>query len=269
MAVAAIVVAGAGYLGQRVLTASGSPDAIALGRSSGLDLDHDNDAVLPRPLPAGYRMLYTVPPSPTHGDDVRLARLLGLLAPLPERFVYISTTGVYGDCGGGLVDERAALRPASDRARRRVAAETQLRDWARRHAVPCYILRTPAIYGPGRLGLERLRAGRPLVAAADAYPGNRIHVADLVRCCMAALCGAAPPGIYNVGDGDHRSPTWFAQEVARQAGLAAAPEVPRAAVGESRRVSTQRMRELLGVIPQYADAADGIRASLAEEVPGL
>ena len=259
------MVAGAGYVGQRVLAACGSPDAFALGRSSGLDLD--SDAVLPRPLPASYRILYTVPPSPALNEDVRLARLLGLLAPLPERFVYISTTGVYGDCGGGLVDERATLRPASDRARRRVAAETQLRDWAAKHAVPYYILRTPAIYGPGRLGLERLRKGQPQVAAADAYPGNRIHVADLLRCCLAALCGAAPPGIYNVGDGDHRSPTWFAREVARQAGLAAPPEIPRQTPGESRRVMTQRMRELLGVIPQYTDAADGIRASLAEKQP--
>lgn len=257
------MVAGAGYLGQRVLAEVGSADGHALGRSSGLDLD--SDAALPRPLPASYRILYTVPPSPAHSDDVRLGRLLALLSPLPERFVYVSTTGVYGDFGGGIVDERFAPRPASDRARRRVAAETLLQDWAGRHAIPCYILRTPAIYGPGRLGLERIRERRPLVAADEAYPGNRIHVTDLVRCCLAALRGEAPAGVYNVGDGDHRSPTWFAQEVARQAGLAALPEVPREAAGESRRVATRRMREQLGVTPRYADAADGIRASLAEQ----
>jgi nucleoside-diphosphate-sugar epimerase len=240
-----------------------SAATIALGRTSGLDLDAARAA--PLTLPAAYRVLYTVPPSPAHADDVRLERLLGMLNPLPQRFVYISTTGVYGDCGGALVDETATLHPATDRAQRRVAAETLLQKWAAQHAVPWFILRTPAIYGPGRLGIERIREQQPLVAAADAYPGNRIHVSDLVRCCIAALHGDAPSGIYNVGDGDHRSPTRFAQEVARQAGLAAPPEVGRSAPAESRRVATQRMREQLGVTPQYADAADGIRASLLEE----
>jgi nucleoside-diphosphate-sugar epimerase len=188
-----------------------------------------------------------------------------MLDPPPERFVYISTTGVYGDRGGGIVDETAAPQPATDRARRRLAAETLLRDWATQHALRLYLLRVPGIYGPGRLGTERIRARQTLIAAAEAYPGNRIHVADLVRCCMAALQGDAPSGIYNVGDGDHRSPTWFAQEVARQAGLPAPPEISRSAQSESRRVATRRMRDQLGVMPQFADAADGIRASLAEE----
>jgi nucleoside-diphosphate-sugar epimerase len=260
---AVTIVVGAGYVGRRVLTNTDQPGSIALGRSTGLDLD--TAAKLPLTLPDAYRVLYTVPPSPAHSDDLRLARLLAWLAPKPARFVYISTTGVYGDCGGALVDESAALRPASDRARRRVAAEALLRSWAAEHAVPCYVLRTPAIYGPGRLGLERIHERLPLIAAKDAYPGNRIHVADLVRCCLAALCGDAPPGIYNVGDGDYRSPTWFSQEVARQAGLAALPEIARSTAGECRRVVTERMREKLGVTPEYANAAEGIRASLTEE----
>lgn len=258
-----IVVVGAGYVGQRLVTQLADPATMILGRATGLDLD--TDTALPVTLPGDYRLLYTVPPSPAHMDEVRLANLLSMLVPLPERFVYISTTGVYGDCGGANVDESAVPRPASDRARRRLAAETLLHDWAARLALPLYILRVPGIYGPGRLGIERIRERLPMIAAAEAYPGNRIHVADLVSCCLAALQGDAPSGIYNVGDGDHRSPTWFTQEVARQAGLPAPPEIGRSASAESRRVATRRMREQLGVTPQYANAADGIRASLTTE----
>ncbi len=83
-----------------------------------------------------------------------------------------------------------------------------------------------------------------------------------------------PAGIYNLGDGDQRSATWFAAEVARQAGLPEPPIVSReeadatfserrlSFIRESRRVDTSRMREILGVTPIYTDAAEGIRASL-------
>jgi nucleoside-diphosphate-sugar epimerase len=128
------------------------------------------------------------------------------------------------------------------------------------------ILRTPGIYGPARLGIERIKNGDPLICDSDAHPGNRIHVEDLVSCCIAALQSDAPAGIYNVGDGDHRSSSSFSKEVARQAGLQMPPEISRAETGklaaESRTVDTRRMREELGVIPKYANAEDGIRSSL-------
>ena len=263
MSTTPIVVLGAGYLGRRVVTALADPATLALGRSSGLDLD--KDSALPVALPPVYRLLYTVPPSPEHDEDVRLARLLVLLDPLPERFVYISTTGVYGDCDGNVVDEEAPVQPGTARARRRVAAEALLQSWATDKAVHLKLLRTPGIYGPGRLGLQRIRDRQPLVEETAANPGNRIHVDDLVTCCIAALSGDAAAGTYNLGDGDHRSPTWFRKEIARQAGLPMPPEVVAPESRESRRVATRRMREQLGVMPKYADAADGIRASLTAE----
>ncbi len=259
-----IIVVGAGYVGRRVIDKLADPGTIEFDRTSSLDLDADD--ALPVALPASYCVLYTVPPSVDHDEDVRLLKLLGLLEPAPERFVYISTSGVYGDCDGALVDEDADVRPTTARARRRVQAECCLQEWAAAGNVRLTILRTPGIYGPGRLGLERIRNAVPIVRESDAYPGNRIHVTDLVSCCIAALSADAPGGIYNVGDGDHRSSTWFAQEVARQAGLQALPETAREEAtrrsDDSRRVATSRMREQLGVTPQYANAEDGIRASL-------
>lgn len=259
-----IVVVGAGYVGKRLLRRLDDTANIELGRSSSLNLD--TDQTLPAPLPGSYCLLYTVPPSPNYDDDVRLERLLSMLQPAPEQFTYISTTGVYGDHQGASINEQSTLLATSPRAKRRLSAESMLLRWAPERGVALTILRTPGIYGPARLGVERIRNGDALISENDAHPGNRIHVEDLVSCCIAALRSDAPAGIYNVGDGDHCSPTSFSKEVARQAGLETPPEVSRAEAGkltaESRVVNTTRMRDVLGVTPKYATAADGIRASL-------
>ena len=222
-------------------------------------------------------IVYTVPPDGGSDGDPRLERLLGLLESPPARFVYLSTTGVYGNHDGGRVDESTPATPATDRARRRVAAERILHAWCRKNGSDLVILRVPGIYGPGRLGTDRLRAGASVIAEAEAGPGNRIHVDDLVSCCIAALSAGTPTGIYNVGDGDERSSTWFSREVARQAGLPPPIEISRAEaeaqwspmrlsfLNESRRVDVGRMREVLEPSLAYMDPAAGIAASLAQE----
>ncbi len=155
----------------------------------------------------------------------RLEKLLQLLQPAPQRFVYISTTGVYGDRAGDLVTEETLPQPKSNRALLRIAAERALSAWGEEHSVDVVILRVPGIYGPGRLGIERIREGMAIIQESDANPGNRIHADDLATCCIAALADEAPAGIYNIGDGDFRSPTWFSNEVARQSELAAPPVI--------------------------------------------
>ncbi len=280
-----VLVVGVGYTGRRVLAGLTVGTAIGLSRSAvrsshvSAILDLDTDTALPVTLPDRYSVIYTVPPAGSSLQDVRLERLLVLLTPPPGRFVYISTTGVYGNRDGALVSETTPTRPETDRSRRRVNAELHLRQWCGEHAVEPVILRAPGIYGPGRLGVERIRNAMPVLNEADANPGNRIHVDDLARCCIAALAADVPGGIFNVGDGDARSSTWFAREVASQCGLAAPPGISRdeaskqfsaermSFLAESRRIDTRKMHDVLGVIPRYANAEDGIRASLAEETP--
>ena len=267
------LVIGTGYTGGRVLKRLHG--AIGLSRSrlesseNAASFDLDTAVSLPIDLPDIYRIIYTVPPAGDSGDE-RLQRLLGLLDAAPQSFVYISTTGVYGDCDGAKIDETATINPGTIRARRRVGAERLLSGWAAASGSNLTILRAPGIYGPGRLGEERLNDKEPVLAEADSNPGNRIHVDDLAGCCCAAL--DAPAGIYNVGDGDHRSATWFASEVAHQLGSRQPRQVSRAELArsisslrmsflsESRRVDTQKMREVLGFIPTYTNAEDGIRA---------
>jgi nucleoside-diphosphate-sugar epimerase len=193
----------------------------------------------------------------------------------PAVLLYMSTTGVYGDAAGAAVDESSPAIPANDRSRRRLAAEHVARAWAEGRDARCVILRVPGIYGPHRLPLERLNRGEPALRPEDSGPGNRIHVDDLVACCIAAI-ERPVHGVFNVGDGDHASTTEFLQKVAALAGL----KPPRLVsleeaqgqispgmleyLVESRRVLTTRMREELGVIPRYGSLESGIAASVSE-----
>jgi nucleoside-diphosphate-sugar epimerase len=217
---------------------------------------------------------YTVPPAPAGDGDARLERLFGNVAGSPYRFVYLSTTGVYGDRHGAAVDEETPAQPTTARAVRRQAAEHRLREWADSQAISWCILRVPGIYGPGRLPLERLRRREPAIRPEEATPSNRIHVEDLVTACVAAAAAPAGGRIYNVTDGSDDSLTAYLLRVARIADLPPPPFVTRAEaqktssamswsfLSESRRVDNRRMREELGVQLEYADLDAGIRASL-------
>lgn len=271
------IVAGTGYTGLRVLERLPAADAVGLSRSPVETTrvchlcDFDTLEMLPLDLPDRYRVLYTCPPGGE--DDDRLRRFLALLLPAPERFVYISTTGVYGDCKGAVVTEESPVNPGNRMSKPRVAAERLLKQWAEENGCELIVLRSPGIYGPGRLGVERLEAGDAYLNEADAHPGNRIHVDDLATCCLAALSEEAPAGVYNVGDGDHRSATQFAEEVARQAGLRAPRTISWAEaqtvfspmrlafLSASRVVDTTKMRGVLGVTPRTPE--EGIRDSFS------
>jgi nucleoside-diphosphate-sugar epimerase len=264
-----VVIVGAGFVGQRVRELI--PGSTGLRRA---DVDLDDDSSSPLRFSEPYSILFTVPPNVTDGEDLRLARLFERLETAPGRFVYLSTTGVYGDCGGAVVSEASPVAPMNERSRARAVAENTLSQWCEDAGTECFVLRVPGIYGPGRLGLDRIRERVPIIAEKEAGPGNRIHVDDLAASAAAALTADAPPGVYNVGDGDHRSSTWFAMTVARLAGLEEPPEVSReqaektfgearlSFLRESRRVDTTKMRETLGFTPRYTNPEDGIRASL-------
>lgn len=239
-----------------------------------LDVGADSKSAL-SPIDVGGQVTYyLVPPAKAAGDP-RLQRFLSALVGSPRRVVYVSTTGVYGDQAGAQVNEDTPPAPITERAARRLAAETLLRAWAEPRAFSWCILRVPGIYGPDRLPLERLRRGDPAIVAHECTPGNRIHVDDLVSACMAAgTAAAADRRVYNVTDGTEDSLTEYLLRVARIACLPAPPLISRADaersmtasswsfLAESRRVDSRRMREELGVAPLYRDLDAGIRASL-------
>jgi len=239
-------------------------------------LDLDRPSTLHFELPPGATIVYTVPPPGEGEGDPRLAGFLDALGGNLQGLVYLSTSGVYGDTGGALVDETANLRPGSGRALRRVAAEHILEAWARTRGGRASILRVPGIYGPHRLPIELITSGQPFIEPGEAPPGNRIHVDDLVTCILAAADRPDARGVFNVADGSEMSSTDFALETARLCGLPAPPLLSREKASramspgrwsfmcESRRLDSRRMREQLGVQPRYGDPVQGLRASLLE-----
>jgi nucleoside-diphosphate-sugar epimerase len=218
------------------------------------------------------------PPAGNGPIDVRTRNLLAALAPrgrgamLPQRFLYLSTSGVYGDCGGEWVDEQRPPGPTTDRARRRLDAERAIGDWGERNNVEVVILRVPGIYASDRLPLDRLIRGTPaLVEEEDVYT-NHIHADDLAAIVVAAL--QAGRGIYNASDDGPMKMGDFLDLVADRAGLARPPRVSRDEAGrrvpkellsfmsESRRLVNKRMKQELGVRLRYPTVADGVPMSV-------
>ena len=190
----------------------------------------------------------------------------------PEKLVYLSTTGVYGDCGGALVDETRPLHPATDRARRRLAAEEVLGTWSRETGAALVTLRVAGIYGPGRLPLAALRAGQPVLDRAEAPCSNRVHVDDLAAICLAAAERAPAGAVYNVCDGEHSTMTDFYIAVAEAFDLPRPPQISRAQarqvlspallsyLAESRRIDNRRLLAELGITLRYPTLQRGLVA---------
>lgn len=241
------------------------------------DLAHSSLTDLPL---ADARVFHLAPPPVRGVEDLHTRRLVAAFEHTghPRRLVYISTTGVYGDCNGAWVDENWPPQPAVDRARRRWDAEKTLRLWSHRSGGELMILRVAGIYGPGRLPLERIRQGLPLVREIEAPYSNRIHADDLVEVCVAAMERGAAGGLYNVCDGNPSTMTDYFFRVADGAGLPRPPVVSldeaegqlspgmMSYMRESRRLSNRRMLDELGVKLKFPSLEQGLRGSLARDL---
>lgn len=226
-------------------------------------------------------ILHFAPPPNTGANDPRTRNLLAALSrgTLPERLIYISTSGVYGDCGGALVSETHALNPQSARALRRVDAEQRIRDWARRNRINTNILRVPGIYGADRLPLEQLRAATPAIVTEQDSCTNHIHADDLARIVVAALRYAKPNRVYHTSDDSELKMGDYFDAVADTFNLPRPPRLPRAEVeravspmlwsfiNESRRLANARMKKELKLKLNYPTLADSLCRMQTGEVP--
>jgi len=245
------------------------PDDIARLRAHGVVPivgDLDSLPTLSRLRTAPFAVLHFAPPPPDGRDDPRTQKLVAALArarSIPQRFVYISTSGVYGDCAGAQVDEMRPRRAQTPRARRRVAAEDLLRDWAKRYGVTLSILRAPGIYAATRLPLERLKQGTPALAHDVDVFTNHIHADDLARATVAALFHARPNRAYNVtDDAEMKMGGWFdavadafhlprPQRVSWEEAEQRIAPILLSFMSESRRLSNARMKRELRVRLRY------------------
>jgi nucleoside-diphosphate-sugar epimerase len=229
--------------------------------------DLDDFRTLARIAVAPFAVLHFAPPPGEGRDDPRTQKLVAALSTagrIPQRFVYISTSGVYGDCAGARVAESRPRRAETARAKRRVAAEGRLRAWAARHRVVLSVLRAPGIYADTRLPLERIRHATPVLAPDDDVYTNHVHADDLARAAVMALFRGRPNRAYNItDDAELKMGAWF-DAVADAHRLPRPPRVgwdeaeSRIApmllsfMSESRRLSNARMKRELRLALRYA-----------------
>jgi nucleoside-diphosphate-sugar epimerase len=262
-----LLIIGLGDIARRALPLLGQWDVIAPNRAA-FDLDHPDFAVLPRQIDA---LFYTVAPLAGQMTDVRLAHLLAFWRAqhiAPKHIVYISTSGVYGDCTGQWVDERRALAPISPRGALRVNAEQQLQTFAQHMNVSLTILRAPGIYALERLPLQRLRDKTPILLESEDGYSNHIHADDLANMCAAALKQPQGTQIYNACDDvPLKMGDWFCA-LAGATGLEPPERVRKAAlmaqvsamqwgfVRESRQLANGKIKQGLGVKLRYPSVLD-------------
>ncbi len=255
-------------------TAAGEP--FRMPGVTPLVADLDERRSLARLAGIADAVLHFAPPPATGETDPRTRRLLAALAggrSLPQRLVYISTTGVYGDCtAADSVDETRPRAPRTGRARRRVDAENHLRAFGRRTGAAVAILRAPGIYAADRLPLERLRRGDPVLRRDEDVHTNHIHADDLARLACFALFRARGGRAFNAVDDSGLKMGDYFDRVADGFGLPRPPRMARAEISgvlsplalsflsESRRLDNRRLKHELRLRLLYPVVDDGLRA---------
>jgi len=268
----------------RVLALTSQAGRVAPMRAAGITplLGNLDDARSLRRLAAlGQRVLHLAPPAATGSRDLRSAQLLLALRlrPAPLALVYGSTTGVYGDCQGEWVSEVRTLMPQTERAHRRVDAESRVRHFGRATGSQTRVLRIPGIYAPDREGgtpLVRLQKATPVLLAAEDVYTNHIHADDLARACMLALWRGRTQGVYNVNDDVLMKMGDYMDAAAKLYGLPPPPRMSRDALAavvspmqmsflaESRRMDNRRIKRELRLVLRYPSVLDGLAEGLLE-----
>jgi nucleoside-diphosphate-sugar epimerase len=219
--------------------------------------------------------LISIPPDAS-GDPVLAACSPALAAARDLRSaVYLSTVGVYGDHGGGWVDEQTPPAPRSERSRWRVAAEQAWQQFSARHGIPVAVLRLAGIYGPGQNALVTLARGKARRIVKPEQIFNRIHVGDIAQAIEAAFARRAG-GVFNIADDEPSPPADPIVFAAELMGRALPAEIPFAQAApsmsemglsfwqECRRVRNDKLKRELGVTLRYPTYREGLRTLFAE-----
>lgn len=264
-----LLILGFGYTASRLKARLDDGDwtVIGTGRTArdGVLAFHD-EAAVHQEIDRATHILSSVPPA-EDGDPV-LSVYGNAIAAARCWTGYLSSTGVYGDCGGAWVDETAPI--GSGRRTSRSAADA---DW-RQLSARTHVFRLPGIYGPGRSPFQKLREGTASRIDAPGQVFSRIHVDDICTAVIAAM-RRPKPGIYNIAD-DQPAPahevTAFA---AHLLGIKPPPLIPlenaqlspmaRGFYAENRRVANGKMTRDLGIRLRYPDYRSGLSATLSEE----
>lgn len=283
-----VVIIGCGDIGKRVAAIFKETGATitALSRAEakmgqlqtlgirGISGDLDDPASL-ADLPLKDALVYYLAPPPGGGyQDSRMRNFCATIKAEngPRRIIYMSTSGVYGDCGDTVVTEETPPNPQTARAKRRFDAETVLQGWGKEQKVEVIILRVTGIYGPGRLPVTQLASGQPLLYEHLSPPTNRVHAADLARICVAAADKGEDGDIFNISDGQTGTMTQYFNAAADLLGFPRPRQVSQeeahqvmsplmlSYISETRRMDNGKMLRKLGVKLLYPSLEDGLKA---------
>lgn len=220
------------------------------------------------------QVYYMIAPQKSGSTDDRTKALLNHFTEAeitPEKVVLISTTGVYGDCDGAWVTEKADTNPQTERGKRRLDSEQQWLTWGKTNHIPVVILRVPGIYAHSRLPRERIEKGIPVVRSEECGYTNRIHADDLALMCIAAMRKGQSSEIFNATDGTPGKISDYLQEAAKALKLKPLPEISMAEgettlssgmlsyLNESRKISNEKILKTLSIDLRYPDFREGIK----------
>ncbi|GKS70332.1 nucleoside-diphosphate-sugar epimerase [Nitrosomonas sp. PY1] len=246
--------------------------------------DLDLPQTLERISGVAQLVIHLAPPQSEGLRDKRTAHLLSALSRrprksatiLPQQLIYISTSGVYGDCQGALIDETYSVNPVNGRAIRRVDAEKQIRAWGKRNHVNVSILRVPGIYAADRLPLLRLQQNLPVLLENEDSYTNHIHADDLARIIYAVVRHGKPGRLYHACDDSQLKMGAYFDWVADHFGYPRPPRINReeaekqispgmmSFMRESRRLINARLKRELYVKLLYPTVVSGIQAARNE-----
>jgi nucleoside-diphosphate-sugar epimerase len=283
-----VLVCGLGYLGRAfaervrardwtVVASARDPAKRDILTAEGLSaLDPADPVALADAVRSARAILVTAPPDADGCPGLRaLGPALSRSGAFPDWIGYVSTTGVYGDRGGGWAFEDDPLNAPTVEGARRAAAERDWSDTARGMGLTVCIFRLPAIYGPGRSPFDRLRDGTARIVRKPGQVFNRIHVEDAAGALLASLDRPRPGRAYNVCDDEPAPADVVTLAAARMLGLPAPPEVLWTDPGvsdamrrfylDNKRVSNARAKAELGWRPKHPTWREGLEAILAVE----
>ena len=286
-AVPSLLVFGGGWLGRaagleamrrggRAVLTSRDPDRRAALSGEGLDaIDPDDAARLAGAVAAATAILICAPPVTDGCPGLKaLSPALSAAEVWPDWIGYVSSTAVYGDRAGGWALEDSELNAASLEGARRVRAERDWLDAGQGMGLTVQLFRLPALYGPGRSPLDRLRDGTARIVRKPGQVFNRVHVEDVVSGLFASMARPRPGAAYILCDDEPASADVVMEGAARRLGLPNPPEIDlddplvsdamRRFYLDSKRLSNARAKAELGWRPRYPGWQDGLEALLGD-----
>lgn len=282
-----LLVFGGGWLGRaaglealrrggRAVLTSRDPDRRAALAAEGLGaIDPDDAAALAGAVAAASAILICAPPLPEGCPGLKaLTPALAASGTWPDWIGYVSSTAVYGDRGGGWALEDSELNAASLEGARRVRAERDWLDAGQGMGLTVQLFRLPALYGPGRSPLDRLRDGTARIVRKPGQVFNRVHVDDVVSGLFASVARPRPGAAYILCDDEPAPADVVMEGAARRLGLPMPPEIDlddpsvsdamRRFYRDSKRLSNARAKAELGWRPRYPSWRDGLQALIRE-----